>query len=117
MQLNQEIEKVKEAHMAGFSRGGQTEQNVQLNLGALAALDAADLSANGECIKYDMCALILIGGRSGEDGRGSIHSCILYLIFSDNHCSRPRKWWKFMDTRNKWDGHHRLTAATATNNP
>ena len=50
MQLNQEIEKVKEAHMAGFSRGGQTEQNVQLNLGALAALDAADLSANGECI-------------------------------------------------------------------
>ena len=57
MQLNQEIEKVKEAQMAGFSRGGQTEQNVQLNLGALAALDAADLSTNGECIKYDMCAL------------------------------------------------------------
>ena len=50
MQLNQEIEKVKEAQMAGFSRGGQTEQNVQLNLGALAALDAADLSTNGECI-------------------------------------------------------------------
>ena len=51
MQLNQEIEKVKEAQMAGFSRGGQTEQNVQLNLGALAALDAADLgsTANGEC--------------------------------------------------------------------
>lgn len=50
MQLNQEIEKVKEAQMAGFSRGGQTEQNVKLNLGALAALDAADLSTNGECI-------------------------------------------------------------------
>ena len=51
MQLNQEIEKVKEAQMAGFSRGGQTEQNVQLNLGALAALDAADLGSttNGEC--------------------------------------------------------------------
>ncbi|KAL7531768.1 hypothetical protein ACHAXR_004220 [Thalassiosira sp. AJA248-18] len=46
MQLNQEIEKVKEAQMAGFSRGGATEQNVQLNLGALAALDAADLSNN-----------------------------------------------------------------------
>jgi len=45
MQLNQEIEKVKEAQMAGFSRGGQTEQNVQLNLGALAALDAADLGS------------------------------------------------------------------------
>jgi len=51
MQLNQEIEKVKEAQMAGFSRGGQTEQNVQLNLGALAALDAADLGSttNGKC--------------------------------------------------------------------
>lgn len=54
MQLNQEIEKVKEAQMAGFSRGGQTEQNVQLNLGALAALDAADLGSttNGECSHY-----------------------------------------------------------------
>ncbi len=50
MQLNQEIEKVKEAQLAGYSRGGSTEQNVQLNLGALAALDAADLSSNGECI-------------------------------------------------------------------
>ena len=50
MQLNQEIEKVKEAQLAGFSRGGQMEQNVQLNLGALAALEAVDLSNNGECI-------------------------------------------------------------------
>lgn len=45
MQLNQEIEKVKETQTAGYSRGGQTEQNIQLNLGALAALDAADLSS------------------------------------------------------------------------
>jgi len=44
MQLNQEIEKVKEAQLAGFGRGGAMEQTVQLNLGALAALDAADLS-------------------------------------------------------------------------
>mmetsp|Transcript_28679 Transcript_28679/g.51832 ORF Transcript_28679/g.51832 Transcript_28679/m.51832 type:complete len:314 (-) Transcript_28679:116-1057(-) len=46
MQLNQEIEKVKEAQLAGYGRGGATEQNMQLNLGALAALDAADLSNN-----------------------------------------------------------------------
>jgi len=46
MQLNQEIEKVKEAQLAGFGRGGATEQTVQLNLGTLAALDAADLSNN-----------------------------------------------------------------------
>lgn len=46
MQLNQEIEKVKEIQLAGYGRGGSTEQKVQLNLGALAALDAADLSNN-----------------------------------------------------------------------
>ena len=50
MQLNQEIEKVKETQTAGYSRGGQTEQNIQLNLGALAALDAADLSSGGKCL-------------------------------------------------------------------
>ena len=49
MQLNQEIEKVKATQLAGYGRGGQTQENIQLNLGALAALDAADLSANGEC--------------------------------------------------------------------
>jgi len=48
MQLNHELEKVKEAQLAGYGRGGTTEQNVQLNLGALAVLDAADLSNNGE---------------------------------------------------------------------
>ncbi|KAL7529911.1 hypothetical protein ACHAWF_003156 [Thalassiosira exigua] len=47
MQLKQEIEKVKEAQGAGYARGGAAEQNIQLNLGALAALDAADLSNNG----------------------------------------------------------------------
>ena len=48
VQLNQEIEKVKGIQLAGYGRGGSTEQKVQLNLGALAALDAADLSNNGE---------------------------------------------------------------------
>lgn len=48
MQLNQEIEKVKEAQLAGFARGGSTSENAQLNLGALAALDAADLSSSAD---------------------------------------------------------------------
>ncbi|KAL9187081.1 hypothetical protein ACHAXT_010801 [Thalassiosira profunda] len=46
MQLNQQIENVKEAQLAGYARSGSTQQNVQLNLGALAALDAADLSGS-----------------------------------------------------------------------
>ena len=62
MQLNQEIEKVKEAQLAGYGRGGATEQNVQLNLGALAALDAADLAGNGESI----CALTISTHRGGR---------------------------------------------------
>jgi len=46
MELNKQIESVKEAQLAGYGRGGAMEQTVQLNLGALAALDAADLSNN-----------------------------------------------------------------------
>jgi len=48
MQLKQEIDKVKDAQQSGYARGGSTLQNSQLNMGALAALDAADLSRNGE---------------------------------------------------------------------
>ena len=62
MQLNQEIEKVKEAQLAGYGRGGATEQNMQLNLGALAALDAADLSNNGECRFKHGSMLCYLGG-------------------------------------------------------
>jgi len=62
MQLNQEIEKVKEAQLAGYGRGGATEQNMQLNLGALAALDAADLSNNGECRFKHVSMLCYWGG-------------------------------------------------------
>ena len=50
--MQQEIDKVREAQLAGYARGGATEEKVQLNLTALAALDAADFSANnsdGEC--------------------------------------------------------------------
>ena len=49
MQLQQEIDKVREAQLAGYAnRGGATEEKVRLNLTALAALDAADFSANND---------------------------------------------------------------------
>ena len=51
MQLNAEIEKVKDVQMAGYSRGGAVDKGVKLNLGALAALDAVDFqSASGELV-------------------------------------------------------------------
>jgi hypothetical protein len=51
MQLNAEIEKVKDVQMAGYSRGGMVDEGVKLNLGTLAALDAVDFqSASGELI-------------------------------------------------------------------
>ncbi len=46
--MQQEIDKVREAQLAGYARGGATEEKVQLNLTALAALDAADFSANND---------------------------------------------------------------------
>ncbi|KAL3769216.1 hypothetical protein ACHAW5_001948 [Stephanodiscus triporus] len=46
MQLQAEIEKVKEAQLAGYAKGGKMEEKVQLNLSALAALDAADFYSN-----------------------------------------------------------------------
>jgi len=48
LQLQQEIDKVKEAQLQGYARGGATEQNMQLNLVALAALEAADLSSGND---------------------------------------------------------------------
>lgn len=48
LQLQSEIEKVKEVQLQGFGRGGATEAAAALNLGALAALDAADIVQNRE---------------------------------------------------------------------
>lgn len=45
MQLNAEIEKVKDVQMAGYSRGGMVDEGVKLNLGTLAALDAVDFQS------------------------------------------------------------------------
>jgi len=45
MQLKSEIDKVKEGQLAAHARGGMVEQqNIQVNLNALAALDAVDFS-------------------------------------------------------------------------
>jgi len=49
MELNTQIEKVKDVQTAGYSRAGAVDEGVKLNLGALAALDAVDFqSASGE---------------------------------------------------------------------
>ncbi|EED86733.1 predicted protein [Thalassiosira pseudonana CCMP1335] len=50
MQLNVEIEKVKEAQLQGYANrsGNGMDEGVRLNLGALAALDAVDISSGGE---------------------------------------------------------------------
>lgn len=57
MELQAQIEKVKDVQMAGYySRGGMVDEGVTLNLGALAALDAVDFdSANGELICCCFC--------------------------------------------------------------
>lgn len=52
MQLLAEIEKVKDAQLAGYAKGGggssaATNEKIQLNLNALAALDAADFYNDG----------------------------------------------------------------------
>lgn len=51
MELQAQIEKVKDVQMAGYSRGGMVDEGVTLNLGALAALDAVDFdSASGKIV-------------------------------------------------------------------
>lgn len=52
MELQAQIEKVKDVQMAGYSRGGgAVDEGVTLNLGALAALDAVDFdSASGKIV-------------------------------------------------------------------
>jgi hypothetical protein len=49
MQLLAEIEKVKDAQLAGYAKGASASINekIQLNLNALAALDAADFYNDG----------------------------------------------------------------------
>ena len=51
MQLLAEIDKVKDAQLAGYAKGGSAANNekIQLNLNALAALDAADFYNDGMC--------------------------------------------------------------------
>ena len=59
-QLKSEIDKVKEGQLATHARGGVAEQqNVQLNLSALAALDAVDFSTESGS-----------GGGNGKEKQG-----------------------------------------------
>ena len=86
--------------MAGYGRGGATEQNMQLNLGALAALDAADLSNNGECrFKHGSMLCFVIGGSWNlrlmlRSSNLTIYMvlCILSTQFFDPDGSNTKAW-------------------------
>ena len=68
MQLKSEIDKVKEGQLAAHARGGMLgeQQNVQLNLSALAALDAVDFSTES-------------GGGGGGNGKMRCLVCSAYM--------------------------------------
>ena len=69
MQLKSEIDKVKEGQLAAHARGGMLgeQQNVQLNLSALAALDAVDFSTESG------------GGGGGGNGEMRFLVCSAYM--------------------------------------
>ena len=60
-QLYAEIEKVKEAQMQGYARGGALEEGISVNLTALAALDSMDIyqSSDGESKRGSCCCGVL----------------------------------------------------------
>ena len=77
MQLLAEIEKVKDAQLAGYAKGGggssaATNEKIQLNLNALAALDAADFYNDGMlCVKcVNMCHLFLCHNPASTESIG-----------------------------------------------
>ena len=71
MQLKSEIDKVKEGQLAAHARGGMLgeQQNVQLNLSALAALDAVDFSTESGSV---------VGGGGGN-GKMRFLVCSAYM--------------------------------------
>lgn len=69
MQLQQEIEKVKDAQMAGYARGGDTDTAVQLNMAVLAELDAKDIFANDDSTNGN--GKTWTGGTSGTAMTGT----------------------------------------------
>ena len=78
MQLNAEIEKVKDAQLQGFGRGGSTEATAALNLGALAALDAADIYAAND---GELIAIILSHEKNRLSGCGCRCRCLCLCFF------------------------------------
>ena len=48
VQLSKEIEKVKDAQLQGYANRSSLEEGIQVNLGALAALDSMDMGGGGE---------------------------------------------------------------------
>ena len=85
MELQAQIEKVKDVQMAGYSRGGMVDEGVTLNLGALAALDAVDFdSANGELICCCFCGPQYIGyiDSTHDVCHAQIFSILIFLCLS-----------------------------------
>ena len=114
MQLNAEIEKVKDAQMAGYSRGGMVDEGVKLNLGTLAALDAVDFqSASGELIPF----ILNLHGYCID------HVHILFCkkmftehVFLPSTYYRPIRRRQIVDFRAYWSCNDWLTASSIATN-
>lgn len=80
MQLNVEIEKVKEAQLQGYANrsGNGMDEGVRLNLGALAALDAVDISSGGEG-EFDLMDVLF---SVSSVLRGTAVCCLVHVNFS-----------------------------------
>ena len=96
MQLLAEIEKVKDAQLAGYAKGGggssaATNEKIHLNLNALAALDAADFYNDGMlCVKcVNMChffyvTILLLLNQLGVK---TLHNEFLKVLLINISCS------------------------------
>jgi hypothetical protein len=125
MQLKSEIDKVKEGQLAAHARGGMVEQqNIQVNLNALAALDAVDFSTeSGNNGKGRICVLASLASII------SMHSFhnpsylhlpppFLFHIFLPTTIYPNRHVQIIMDARGWWRRHcphHEPTTPTRTN--
>jgi hypothetical protein len=115
MQLLAEIEKVKDAQLAGYAKGGggssaATNEKIQLNLNALAALDAADFYNDGrllvECVNiyrifchcfYDTFLLSTVyhmgvgGGVKNSSNKRDKYNILMNISCFLSHNNRPSR--------------------------
>jgi hypothetical protein len=105
-QLKSEIDKVKEGQLATHARGGMAEQqNVQLNLSALAALDAVDFSmesttggGNGKKKQGEFTfhlPICLLPTTSSHFFIPYFHSLLSSSLFCIRHVQIMDSWWRW----------------------